>query len=462
MLIDTLRQLPHFSSLGDDVLEWLVAHSCEVRLNADEVLFAEGDPGLFFYVLLEGQLRITKRIGAEDTILATHQPGNFTGEVPLLTGTAYIATARTLQPSHLLQIEKAGFEELLATCPPLRSVVFSALAQRLQSTEAQLRQREKMAALGMLAAGLAHELNNPAAAGRRAASDLRESILVLHERILRLNQQLDREQLGVLAAVQHDALLRAGDTIRLDPLAQSDREDELSDWLATHGIEDGWRLAPTLVQAGLETERLDVLVNGLTTNAASAVLTSLEAALAIAGLLDQVERSTSRISELVAAIKSYSYMDQAPLQDVDVHTAIETTLTILAHKLGQGVVVTREYDRSLPSITAYGSELNQVWTNLLDNAIDAVGDQGQIWIRTWREHDKILVEIADSGVGIPLEIQPRIFEPFFTTKEMGKGTGLGLDIVYRVVVARHHGDIRVESRPGLTRFQVRLPIRPAV
>jgi signal transduction histidine kinase len=258
--------------------------------------------------------------------------------------------------------------------------------------------------------------------------------------------------------VERTAIERAKQLPPLDALAQSDREETLTTWLDEHGVVDGWKLAATLVEAGLDTSHLDTIVEHIEAEPLTAVLTWLGATLATVRLLDEIEQSTARVSDLVTAIKEYTYMDQAPQQEVDVHAGIESTLTILGYKLKKGIGVTRTYDLDLPHIPAYGSELNQVWTNLIDNAIDAMGGQGQLAIRTSREGAYVQVEIADTGPGIPADIQSHIFEPFFTTKDVGKGSGLGLDTAYRTVVGRHHGDITVSSEPGDTRFQVRLPI----
>ncbi len=262
--------------------------------------------------------------------------------------------------------------------------------------------------------------------------------------------------------MQHEAEVRSKSVSRLDPLTQSDREDELADWLEDRGVDNGWKLAPTLVAAGLDAEYLQKMVKeDVSADTLSSILVWLETTLSTAGLVQQVEQSTDRISRLVKAVKEYSYMDQAPLQTIDVHEGLENTLTILSYKLKQkSVVVNREYDRQLPHLEVFGSELNQLWTNLIDNAIDAVDNAGQIWLRTWLESDRLHVEIADNGSGIPPEIQGRIFEPFFTTKEVGRGTGIGLVTSYRIVV-RHNGDIRVFSQLGDTRFQVRLPLNLA-
>jgi signal transduction histidine kinase len=324
--------------------------------------------------------------------------------------------------------------------------------------EAIVQQREKLAALGTMAAGLAHEMNNPASAARRAAERLRETSGDLRARSLALGKLLDDAQLDHLAGLGRDIVDKAGSAPALDTLQQSDREDELGTWLDDHDIEDGWNLAPTLVTAGLDTAWLDTLADAVPAAALGDVISWLAALLDERELLATIEAGTARVSALVAAVKSYSYMDQGPLQDVDLHEGLENTLTMLGYKLKRGVTVTRVYDRSLPRICAYGSELNQVWTNLIDNAIDAMGGQGQLSVRTARDGKYALVEIADNGPGIPADVLPHIFEPFYTTKGVGQGTGLGLDIAYRIVVTHHHGAIAVHSAPGSTRFEVRIPL----
>jgi len=474
-MFDEVRASPLFPRLSDQQMQCLSEHGIEIRLNPSDLIYTEGDPTYDFYVVLEGKIKVTKQVGGEETVLAIHEAGEFTGELSLLTGSPTLATACALSQCRLLRIKADAFKAILSQCDPVRDILISAMTYRVKEVEVLMKQREKLAALGKLSAGLAHELNNPAAAGQRAAGQLRSIVQSLQSLALKLNRyQLTTAQVEFLTNFQSQAIERTITLPALDPLAQSDREDEVTDWLDAHDVVDGWKLACNLVGAGIDIDSLDSITEYIPSTALSDVITWLEAMLAEVGLLNEVEQSTARISGLVKAVKEYSYMDSAPMQEVDIHEGLESTLTILGHKLKHGVVVTREYDRNLPRITAYGSELNQVWTNLIDNAIDAMGPvlregilpsanrgKGQIWIRTSRENTCILVEIADNGAGIPPEIQSRIFEPFFTTKGVGEGSGLGLDIAYRVVVKRHHGDIRVQSQPGNTRFQVRLPITGA-
>lgn len=452
------NQMTLFPKLPDDALEEMKQFGKEIQLNVGDVLFSEGESNYNFHVVLEGEIEITKQMGGETKVLAVHRRGEFMGELSMLTGSGSIANAHASAPSRVLQIDVETFRHILIECSPIADVILTAMAGRTKDIEAQMRQQEKMAALGKMSAGLAHELNNPGAAARRAASQLRENFQNLQTLALQLNL-LSKEQLKFINDIQHQATQYACHSSKLDPITQSDKEDEVTQWLEDHDISHSWKFAPTFVTAGLDTAKLDHLAENIPVDCLSSVLTWLEATFSSFGLIYEIEQSTIRISDLVKAIKGYSYMDQAPLQEIDVHEGIENTLLILHHRLKKGVIINRDYNRTLPKISAYASELNQVWTNLIDNAIDAMDGKGDLTIRTYKDNKCLVVEIHDTGVGIPPAIQSRIFEPFFTTKGVGKGTGLGLEIAYRIIVNKHHGDIHFESKPGNTRFRVRLPIQ---
>lgn len=454
-----LREVPIFAKLPEKELQWLCEQGTEVWREPGEIHRQEGDPADDVFVLLEGEIRITQQVGNQQLVLATYEPPTLFGELPVLMGQEnYWASGIAVTRSHIFEFPKEAFWRLLSTCSCVTASILSTMARRMQDVQNLAQQREKLAALGTLAAGLAHEMNNPAAAVSRGSKHLQEIWQELPCLMLKLKQQMSSEQLVFLVDMQCDAVQRAQTTSPLDPLTQSDREDEVADWLEAHNVSNCWQLAPIIVGAGLETKWLDNVAEKVPAESLSTVVIWLTTSLTGVGLLDEIDHCSERISHLVQAIKDYSFMDRAPLQELDVHQGLESTLTILSHKLKQGVAVIREYDPNLPHISAYGSALNQVWTNLIDNAIDAMSGEGKIWVRTWREHDHVLVEIADNGPGIPSDIQQRIFEPFFTTKGVGQGTGLGLDVTYRIVVGKHNGNISLTSSPGDTRFQVRLPI----
>ncbi len=446
-----------FPRLSEEAVRCLLPLGREVTLGQGEALFTEGEPEHEFYVILEGGLKVTRRIAGEDALLVVHGPGQYSGALSMFSGEPSIATGRATAATRVLRLRAGDFKDIIVACPSIAGDMLAVMAHRRPEADALGQQREKMAALGKLSAGLAHELNNPAAAARRAAARLREALVTVQRSAFALGEScLSEGQKERLLDVQGKA---APPT--LDSLALSDREDALADWLDARDVPEGSALAGALAEGGLTEESLETLAAQLPDDAALAAgIAWLASSLEAVALLRTVEQSADRISDLVTAIKAYSYMDQAPSQEVDVRASLETTLTILQFKCKGGVKVVRDYAPDLPRITAYGSELNQVWTNLMDNALDALGGKGQLFVRTAREDDCILVEIGDDGPGIPEDIQGRIFDPFFTTKGVGEGTGLGLDTAYRIVVARHHGDLRVTSEPGDTRFQVRLPITP--
>ncbi len=451
------NQTTLFPKLPEDALQQMQEHGTEIQLAIGEILFAEGEENYGFHIVLDGEIEITKVVGKEKRLLAIHHRGEFMGEVSLLNHSASIASAHATMPSRILRIELAAFKRFLIECAAIGDTILAAMVGRTIDVEGQLRQQEKLAALGKMSAGLAHELNNPAAAGNRAANVLLERFTSLQTLTVQLQHCLTTEQLKFLGKVQLEAIAYVANSPQFEALTQSDKEDEVTDWLENHDVTKAWQLAPTLVNAGIDVQKLAQIKGILDSQSLNDALLWLEANLATSGLINEVKQSTKRISELVKAVKGYTYMDTAPLQEVDIHEGLDNTLLILSHKLKQGIVVTKQYDRTIPLINAYGSELNQVWTNLIDNAIDAMGGKGELKIRTINNNCAI-VEIVDNGTGIPPAIQSRIFEPFFTTKGVGEGTGLGLEIAYRIVVNRHGGNIYFESQPGKTCFRVHLPI----
>jgi len=452
-----LQALPLFSTVSVDQTSCLDRGEI-VELEARKVLATEGEPLDSFYVLLEGEMRASRNYGNQAILMGVIKPGMFLGEISILLDSPNLATVRTLKPCRLFRLGKDEFWQMLSGCPTVASQIFRTMATRVRNMEGYSQQREKLASLGTMAAGLAHELNNPATAARRASAHLREVVANLQSCACELHEFLTPEQWQHLIDASQNALALATGSVPLDSVTRSDREEEVSTWLEQHGVADGWKLAPALVNASFGGKELMALTAKLPGESLSYALGWLEASLSLNSLLNEVEGSTTRIAELVKAVKSYSYMDQTPMQEIDVHEGIENTLTMLGHKL-KNATVTRKYDRAIPRIMAYGGELNQVWTNLLDNAIDAVKGTGKICVATFLDDDQVVVEIADNGGGIPPDVQSHIFEPFYTTKGVGSGTGLGLVISNRIVADRHSGEIEFRSEPGDTRFIVRLPIK---
>ena len=458
MSIEFLRRLPLFAGLTEPDLEQLHAQARFLDLPAHHLLIEEGTPGDALYVLIDGALEVTKRSGAHDVKLDVREPGEVVGEMSLLDNAPRAASVRTLGASRVLMIAKTDFERVLKSNSSAALAILHTVTQRLRQNEALLHEKEKMAGLGTLAAGLAHELNNPAAAVRRASAQLRELLLKWQRAMSALDAlELDQHQQQHVAELRNSMARRAVEPHDLDPLARSDREGEVETWLDAHGIDNAWELAPTLVGFGWVPADFEHLAEHFDPAQIGTLAESLGTGSAVYSLLDEVAKGAERISEIVKAVKSYSYLDRAPVQAVDVHEGLDNTLVILRHKLKNNIRIVREYAPDLPRIEAYAGELNQVWTNILDNAVDALNGQGEIKLHTQLDGDHVIVELIDNGPGVPPEIQSRVFEAFFTTKPPGVGTGLGLNIAYNIV-HKHYGDIQLNSQPGCTIFRVRLPL----
>ncbi len=408
-------------------------------------------------MVLDGQLAVTKRAGDQDVMLNSSEAGDVVGEISLLEKAPRTASVRATTEGRLLRIGQDAFEQVLISSPSAAVSILHTVIGRLRNTEAMLRQSEKMAALGKLAAGVAHELNNPAAAVRRAAEQLGDVLQEWGEATADLGA-LDLSPSQRKALADRSLALPAESPSDLDPIASGDLEESVQDWLEDRGVEGAWRLAPALVSSGWSADQLRTLAESFSEEQLPPIARWLAVGGSARSLVHELATGSGRISRIVGAIRSYSHLDEAPIKDVDIHRGLEDTLLILRHKL-DGVQVDREYAEDLPAIEAYASELNQVWTNIIDNAIDAMGGRGELSLRTHAEDGRIVVEIEDTGSGIPDEIRQRVFEPFFTTKPPGAGTGLGLHIAYNIVVHRHGGQIEVDSVPGGTRFRVTLPSR---
>jgi signal transduction histidine kinase len=458
--MDERYSIQLFADMPATEVQWIRDNSREVHLEPGAFFVCEHAPAEEFYIVLAGELQIIRTMNGREQVVGTTPRGIIGGEISLLTNTPSQVTARALEPSDLLVLDRRAFREMFAFAPTIGAQVLQIAVNRMQGYVTTLVQQEKMAALGKMSAGLAHELNNPATAANRAAAGLRETLLLLQSQAIRLNSlSLSAEQIEKLIGFQQQTITRADQAEPLSPLEQSDREDELGEWFEDQGVAGGWDLAPCFVGAAIGKDDLADLRSLLTEESFPLVLAWLHRTLDTTSLLNEIEQSTRRIADLVGAIKSYAYKDQSVVREVDVHKSLESALLVLGHKLKRGNLhVSREYDPNLPHVPARAGELNQVWTNMIDNAIDALDGNGTIRLITRCEHDFVMVEVADDGPGIPPEVQSRLFEPFFTTKEEGKGTGLGLDISYRII-QEHNGSIEVQSQPGQTRFIIRLPVR---
>src|ERR687897_3795099 len=494
-----LHQIRLFSGLTEQDLK-SIEKGEEVWFEAGDKIIAEGEHDTF-YALLDGNVDVVLRDGSKEAVLSSYNSGDHFGELPIILGWSdHKCACYATKKSHLLRWDEDAFWRMIYSSPSLIRQILHSMAKLIQTLETGLQQNQKLIALGGLAAGLAHELNNPAAAANRTITQLSDSIYEWRSLVQKLNVQhgMNAQQWSYFSELKNDTLKldsnspptrypshNQNSTTRdllttSNPIALAEQEDQIIDWLESHGVNDGWKLASDLANAGITIDKLDDIASNVTSSQSLTtvatndnntveqknllledILSWLNATTQVDRLVYEIKSSTARISAIVSAVKSYSYMDQAPLQDVDIHNGIESTLTMLHHKVKEAdITIIREYDSNLPHINAIGNELNQVWTNLIDNAIDGIGMHGTITIHTKNEgNSKILVEVTDNGSqGIPKEVQSRIFEPFFTTKEPGKGTGLGLSISHRIITQTHKGDINFYSRPGQTRFQIRLPI----
>ena len=463
--LDLLRSLFLFEKLDDEQLDWLCREGHLEHIEPGPV-YQEGEAATCFYVLVEGTVVLSARVGGDELdISRSSERGVYSGawqaylgdQVPQI----YNNSMRVLAPSTFFVLDAQTLAEMMRAWFPMALHLLEGLFFGIRNVNQVVGQRERLLALGSLTAGLTHELNNPASAAVRATASLRERVAGMRRKLEFIaSGAYDRDDLAALIRLQEEAAARVAKPPALTPLEASDLEDKLTDWLDEHDVVNGWELAPTLVQAGLDTLWLDGVAETVGAANLNGAIRWLDYTVETELLMNEIQDSTERISALVKSAKQYSQLDRAPFRTVDLHELLDSTLVMMTGKIGGGIAVVKDYDRSLPPVPSYAAELNQVWTNLIDNALAAMAGNGTLTVRTAVADDSALVEIGDTGPGIPPELRQRIFEPFFTTKPVGEGTGLGLDISYRIVVTKHHGDLRVVSEPGDTRFQVLLPIHP--
>src|SRR5579859_1946896 len=459
-IISEIKKFSVFADLPAEDLHWLAERMDEITMATGDIYAQPGDPVDYLTLMIEGELQV-QRLTSVGSPIFIAVAGEITGRLPFSRLTHFKGISRAVMPTRMIRLHRKHFPELMTRIPILVERLVGLMSDRIREVTRTETQQEKLMALGKLSAGLAHELNNPAAAAVRAAQSLMGSFQNIREVSLRLLKHASTEE-------QRNALfefeLAAGKKLAAqasapsDPLELSDREERVNSWLERHNITDGWKIASTLAEGCVDEPQLEKFSTKIGPELLPDALERVAAIMTMLGLIREINNSAQRISELVSAVKRYSYMDQTSLQEVDLREDLDNTLKIFGHRLKKGVTVVRDYDKTLPRICAYGGELNQVWTNLIDNAIDSMQGKGQLKIKACKELDYAVVEIEDNGPGIPKDIQTSIFDPFFTTKKVGEGTGLGLDAVSRIV-RRHHGFIEVESQPGQTSFTIRLPFK---
>ncbi|MEA5448300.1 ATP-binding protein [Leptolyngbya sp. CCNP1308] len=464
LCLEHLQAIEPFNHLPQERLEWVCDRATSLQLSKGDYLVKEGDLTTTIYVIVSGRLGVTRQSEGIAMPIGQHEGSGYIGEIPVLTDEPAPVTLQAMSDCEIHAITGADFLTLLHECREFERVVFRLMQQRVRGLESFLRGREKMAALGTLSAGLAHELNNPAAALVRSLSEVVPAIRELEKMNMLYGQQqpaeADIQRWQQVRDAGYDTILKGG----ANAATMSDREEELLDWLEDYGVAQAWKLAEPLALAGIDIPTLEKLTapwRDNPTQLRDMGIRWLALSFEMMSMIQSGQHGAERIATLVKSMKSYSYMDQGARQMVDLHQGLEDTLRLFAFKLKQGIKVERDYDATLPKLMAHGSELNQVWTNLIDNAIDAMGEKGTLTLRTCHFQGDARVEITDTGPGIPPEIKSRIYEPFFTTKGVGKGSGLGLETVLRIVENRHHGTISVESAPGHTCFAVCLPLGKA-
>jgi signal transduction histidine kinase len=460
---DLLRTLFLFEALSDDRLEYLCQHGDVISVEPGW-LYQQGEDASCFYVLIDGALVMSRRVGDDDVeVNRTSYKGSYVGAWTAYLGDlvpqVYDQSVRVTEPSVFFVLDASVLRDVMREWFPMAQHLLSGLFQGFNNRQRTVSQRERLLALGSLSAGLTHELNNPAAAAVRATATLQQRVSKMREKLAALAAgHLDEAALQTLIKFQDEAAQRVADAPKLSVIDAADREDDVSEWLEEHGVARAYEIAPTFVQAGVDSDWLDLVANAAPPESLAGAIHWLYYTIDTELLMKEITDSTTRISTLVDAAKQYSQMDRSPHQTVDLHELLDSTLVMLARKIPPGVRVVKEYDESMPAVPAYAAELNQVWTNIIDNALQAMGDTGTLTLSTHADAEFVIVRISDTGPGIPADVIDRIFEPFFTTKPVGQGTGLGLDIAYRIVVNKHRGYLKAVSEPGNTTFVVRLPL----